>query len=85
MHYPFLANLLSGHILFGWKDRNICYDSADCVAMCCLSWLLLLSLVARHMIKLNQNKESISPFKSEFTIVIFIHYKPRIAVVILDL
>ena len=25
------------------------------------------------------------PFKPEFTIVIFIHYKPRIAVVILDL
>ena len=27
----------------------------------------------------------INPFKPEFTIVIFIHYKPRIAVVILDL
>ena len=26
-----------------------------------------------------------SPFKPEFTIVIFIHYKPRIAVAILDL
>ena len=26
-----------------------------------------------------------NPFKPEFTIVIFIHYKPRIAVVILDL
>ena len=26
-----------------------------------------------------------NPFKSEFTIVIFIHYKPRIAVAILDL
>ena len=25
------------------------------------------------------------PFKPEFTIVIFIHYKPRIAVAILDL
>ena len=25
------------------------------------------------------------PFKSEFIIVIFIHYKPRIAVAILDL
>ena len=27
---------------------------------------------------------SINPFKPEFTIVIFIHYKPRIAVTILD-
>ena len=26
-----------------------------------------------------------NPFKSEFTIVIFIHYKPRVAVAILDL
>ena len=26
-----------------------------------------------------------NPFKPEFTIVIFIHYKPRIAVPILDL
>ena len=29
--------------------------------------------------------ETINPFKPEFTIVIFIHYKPRIAVAILDL
>ena len=28
---------------------------------------------------------SINPFKAEFTIVIFIHYKPWIAVAILDL
>ena len=27
----------------------------------------------------------INPFKPEFTIVIFIHYKPRIAAAILDL
>ena len=27
----------------------------------------------------------INPFKPEFTILIFIHYKPRIAVAILDL
>ena len=27
----------------------------------------------------------INPFKSEFTIVFFIHYKPRISVAILDL
>ena len=29
--------------------------------------------------------EIINPFKPEFTIVIFIHYKPQIAVAILDL
>ena len=29
--------------------------------------------------------ELINPFKPEFTMVIFIHYKPRIAVAILDL
>ena len=28
---------------------------------------------------------SINPFKPEYTIVIFIHHKPRIAVAILDL
>ena len=30
-------------------------------------------------------QECLNPFKPEFTIVIFIHYKPRIAVAILDL
>ena len=30
-------------------------------------------------------KGLVNPFKPEFTIVIFIHYKPRIAVAILDL
>ena len=30
-------------------------------------------------------KHLLNPFKPEFTIVIFIHYKPRIAVAILDL
>ena len=29
--------------------------------------------------------QRVNPFKPEFTIVIFIHYKPRIAVTILDL
>ena len=29
--------------------------------------------------------KSVNPFKPELTIVIFIHYKPRIAVAILDL
>ena len=32
-----------------------------------------------------KSKLSSIPFKSEFTIVIFIHYKPQIAVAILDL
>ena len=30
-------------------------------------------------------EDMLNPFKPEFTIVIFIHYKPRIAVAILDL
>ena len=32
-----------------------------------------------------QAKAALNPFKSEFTIVIFIHYKSKIAVAILDL
>ena len=32
----------------------------------------------------SHTKRFINPFKPEFTIVIFIHYKPRIAVAILD-
>ena len=35
--------------------------------------------------KLNKKIQSFNPFKPEFTIVIFIHYKPRIAAAILDL
>ena len=34
---------------------------------------------------LMQVKHNINPFRPEFTFVIFIHYKPRIAVAILDL
>ena len=33
----------------------------------------------------SRNCKTLNPFKPEFTIVIFTHYKPRIAVVILDL
>ena len=33
----------------------------------------------------NVNIRLVNPFRPEFTIVIFIHYKPRIAVAILDL
>ena len=33
----------------------------------------------------NKTFQRFNPFKAEFTIVIFIHYKPRIAVAILDL
>ena len=32
-----------------------------------------------------QRCEYVNPFNPEFTIVIFIHYKPRIAAAILDL
>ena len=35
--------------------------------------------------QLHLKKNTLNPFKPEFTIVIFIHYMPRIAVAILDL
>ena len=35
--------------------------------------------------KFGPRAERVNPFKPEFTIVIFIHYKPRIAVAILVL
>ena len=35
--------------------------------------------------KLNYITKRSNPFKPEFTIVILIHYKPRIAIAILDL
>ena len=38
-----------------------------------------------HRTRFNQAQMSINPFKPEFTIVIFIHYKSRIAAAILDL
>ena len=34
---------------------------------------------------LDLSHQLFNPFRPEFTIVIFIHYKPRIAVAILDL
>ena len=34
---------------------------------------------------INSTWEVFNPFKPEFTIAIFIHYKPRIATAILDL
>ena len=39
----------------------------------------------KDMIKFHYKFFHINPLKPEFTIVIFIHYKPRIAVAILDL
>ena len=46
----------------------------SCFFIICLHVLYFIGL---HVIS--------NPFKPEFTIVIFIHYKPRIAVAILDL
>ena len=40
---------------------------------------------AVYIILLSRVYLTFNPFKPEFTIVIFIHYKPRIAVAILDL
>ena len=39
----------------------------------------------RQLVKTDGSCRDINPFKPEFIIVIFIHYKPRIAVAILDL
>ena len=41
-----------------------------------VSWFISLYMIVSN---------SFNPFKPEFTIVIFIHYKPRIALAILDL
>ena len=61
-------------------------------------WISQLNTVSSPSLSLNKKKIShlpykntqtklllINPFEPEFTIVIFIHYKPRIAVAILDL
>ena len=48
--------------------------------------ILGLTLTTLEYIYINPGHQSgFNPFKPEFTIVIFIHYKPRIAVAILDL
>ena len=44
-----------------------------------------LFLSVRYWWDIGHNPETLNPFKPEFTIVIFIHYKPRIAAAILDL
>ena len=38
-----------------------------------------------YMLKVLKQELSLNPFEPEFIIVIFIHYKPRIAAAILDL
>ena len=42
-------------------------------------------MLVRGVFTENWRVAIINPFKPEFTIVIFIHYKPRIATAILDL
>ena len=44
-----------------------------------------MSTVSDAGIKYTSEDTAVNPFKPEFTIVISIHYKPRIAVAILDL
>ena len=45
-----------------------------------------LEIVGRGVLNVKKiSSERVNPFRPEFTIVIFIHYKPRIAVAILDL
>ena len=61
------------------------YLCMDCHTAICVSYLMenfepILSLVGCQSI-INH----VNPFKPEFILVIFIHYKPRIAAAILDL
>ena len=41
--------------------------------------------LCKTLVATRQRAVYINPFKPEFTIVIFIHYKPKIAAAILDL
>ena len=52
-----------------------------------MNLIKLKECLSNSHLKVNENKDELlfNPFRPEFTIVIFIHYKPRIAVAILDL
>ena len=50
-----------------------------------LIWIPVLWVYTVNLNILSVYGRHINPFRPEFTIVIFIHYKPRIAVAILDL
>ena len=51
--------------------------------------IIIINLSIKNIVNqwfcVNPRYARINPFKPEITIVIFIHYKPRIAVAILDL
>ena len=55
----------------------------------CIIIIIIINLSIENTVNqwfcVNPRYARINPFKPEFTIVIFIHYKPRIAVAILDL
>ena len=53
---------------------NEIYENVIFLMIYFISW----ASITNHLININ-------PFKPEFTIVIFLHYKPRIATAILDL
>ena len=62
----------------------LCYGSTAIITLPVL-WLTLLDVYTRQIAKVDYRAIRVNPFKPEFNIVIFIHYKPRIAVAILDL
>ena len=67
--YMFLLWGESDNFESGFNKKNIDYYYCDYKSIC--------SILATG--------SSFNPLKPEFTIVIFIHYKPRIAAAILDL
>ena len=61
-----------------FRDANWCFDASWGFNGLNDAKNIYLDLIEAGIACLN-------PFKPEFTIIIFIHYKPRIAVAILDL
>ena len=81
------ASVVDGGPALSQHRVNISIFSGSCSftdRYCCSRWAserkITLWAQSTNIIDLTLN-----PFKPEFTIVIFIHYKPRIAVAILDL
>ena len=86
MNWIFIINNLINFtdILFGlkiiWKT-SICGSSSTKY----VNPIMTTHLYRESTNEVPYNQPVITPFNPEFTIVIFTHYKPRIAVAILDL
>ena len=60
-------------------------EDGDAHEVNCLANTRLWPTVALMLARRRRRRPNVNPFKLEFTIVIFIHYKSRIAVAILDM